>query len=96
MAKSLIIIGAHIVGLSTGCYAKMYGYDALIFELHNKPGCVCTSWQLKDFIFDFCIHNLGGTGDVGVKSVWNDLGALEDVEILDHEVFVRVEDCKGN
>jgi hypothetical protein len=39
---------------------------------------------------------LTGTGDVGVKSVWNDLGALEDVEILDHEVFVRVEDCKGN
>jgi hypothetical protein len=39
---------------------------------------------------------LTGTGDVGVKSVWNDLGVLEDVEILDHEVFVRVEDCKGN
>jgi phytoene dehydrogenase-like protein len=96
LAKSVIIICAGIAGLSTGCYAKMNGYDAIIFELHNKPGGLCTSWQRKDFILDFCIHNLAGTGDVGVKRVWDELGALEDVEILDHEVFVRVEDGKGN
>ena len=96
MAKSVIIIGAGIAGLSTGCYAKMNGYDAIIFELHNKPGGLCTSWERKGFIFDFCIHNLSGTGNVGVKRVWDELGALENVEILDYEIFVRVEDSKDN
>ena len=36
--KKIIIIGAGIAGLSTGCYAQMNGYDAVIFEMHNKPG----------------------------------------------------------
>jgi phytoene dehydrogenase-like protein len=96
MAKKLIIIGAGVAGLSTGCYAQMNGYDAVIFELHNKPGGLCTSWKRKDFIFDFCIHNLAGTGGADIKRVWDELSALEDVEVLDHEVFVRVEDGSGN
>ena len=95
MAKSIIIIGAGIAGLSTACYAEMNGYETLIFELHNKPGGLCTSWKRKDYTFDFCIHNLTGTGDVPGKKLWEELGALEDVEILDYDVFVRVEDTTG-
>ena len=30
--KSLIIIGAGLAGLSTGCYAQMNGYQSHIFE----------------------------------------------------------------
>ena len=30
--KSLIIIGAGLAGLSTGCYAQMNGYQSYIFE----------------------------------------------------------------
>jgi uncharacterized protein with NAD-binding domain and iron-sulfur cluster len=43
--KTLIIIGAGIAGLATGCYARMNGYDVRIFEMHDKPGGMCTSWQ---------------------------------------------------
>ncbi len=96
MTKKLIIIGAGIAGLSTGCYARMNGYEAVIFELHNKPGGVCTSWHRKEFTFDYCIHNLAGTGNVGVKQVWQDLNALKADEIINHDTFVRVEDSKGN
>lgn len=96
MTKKLIIIGAGIAGLSTGCYAQMNGYDAVIFELHNKPGGMCTSWDRKGFTFDYCIHNLVGTGNTGVKHVWNELHALKGTEIVDHDIFVRFEDSEGN
>jgi len=96
MVKKLIIIGAGIAGLSTGCYAQMNGYDAVIFELHNKPGGMCTSWDREGFTFDYCIHNLVGTGNTGVKQVWDELHALTGTEIVDHDIFVRVEDSEGN
>jgi phytoene dehydrogenase-like protein len=73
LAKSIIIIGAGIAGLSTGCYVKFNGYDAVIFELHNKPGGVCTSWQRKEFVFDYCIHNLPGTGGTALKKFGKNL-----------------------
>jgi len=36
--KSIIIIGAGLAGLSTGCYARMNGYSTRIFESHTLPG----------------------------------------------------------
>lgn len=96
MTKKLIIIGEGIAGLSAGCYAKMNGYDAVLFELHNKPGGVCTSWNRKGFIFDYCIHNLVGTGNDGVRQVWNELHAFKGTEIVNHDTFASVEDTKGD
>jgi NADPH-dependent 2,4-dienoyl-CoA reductase/sulfur reductase-like enzyme len=43
--RSVLIIGAGIGGLSTGCYARMNGYRATILEMHDVPGGVCTSWK---------------------------------------------------
>ena len=44
-SKSVIIIGAGIAGLSAGCYAQMNGYTSRIFEMHDKPGGLCTAWK---------------------------------------------------
>lgn len=96
MSKKIIIIGGGIAGLSTGIYAQMNGYHATIFEKHSKPGGLCTSWHRKGFTFDYCIHNLAGTGDVPLKEVWSDLSAFDSTEIINHEVFIRVEDSRGN
>lgn len=96
MSKKIIIIGAGISGLATGCYAAMNDYDPVIFEAHNRPGGLCTSWHRKGFTFDFCIHNLAGSGDVKLRKIWDELGALKDLKIINREVFVRVEDSKGN
>ncbi|MGZ7159919.1 MAG: phytoene desaturase family protein [Methanobacterium sp.] len=95
MTKKLIIIGGGIAGLSTGVYSRMNGYDATIFENHSKPGGLCTSWHRKDFTFDYCIHNLAGTGNVRLREVWDDLGAFEGTEIINHEVFIHIEDSNG-
>lgn len=96
MTKKIIIIGGGIAGLSTGVYAQINSYNAIIFEKHSKPGGLCTSWHRKGFTFDYCIHNLAGTGNVPLREVWNDLGAFEGTEIINHEVFIQIEDNKGN
>ncbi len=58
--KSMIIIGAGVAGLATGCYASMNGYKTRIFELHTAPGGLCTAWQRKGYTIDGCIHWLTG------------------------------------
>ncbi len=43
--KSIIIIGAGLAGLSTGCYSQMNGYLTHIFEHHTTPGGVAACWD---------------------------------------------------
>lgn len=72
---SLIIIGAGIAGLSAGIYARKNGYDVSIFEMHDRPGGMCTSWKRGGYVFDYSIHNLAGTGErSGLRRVWEELG----------------------
>lgn len=95
-SDKLIIIGAGIAGLAAGCYARMNGYDVKVFEKHILPGGMCTSWTRKDYTFDYCIHNLSGTAPGSdLRQVWEELGALEGTEIIDQDMFVRVEGPSG-
>jgi len=61
MDKSLIIIGAGVAGLSTGCYAQMNEYHSQIFEMQDQPGGACTSWRRNGYTFDRCIEWLVST-----------------------------------
>ena len=45
--NSIIIIGGGFAGLSAGIYGQMNGYKTTIYEMHNKPGGLCTSWKRK-------------------------------------------------
>jgi len=60
--KSVAIIGGGIAGLCAGCYARMNGYKATIFEMHSLPGGVCTAWHRNGYTIDSCIHWLVGSG----------------------------------
>lgn len=94
--ESIIIIGAGIAGLSAGCYAQMNGYRTTVFEMHDKPGGLCTSWKRHDFTMDYSIHNLAGTlNGSGTRRIWDELGALRDTPIIDHDELVRVESPDG-
>ena len=92
MNKSIIIIGAGIAGLSAGCYGQMSGYKTQIFEMHNKPGGLCTSWKRKGYTIDGCLHWLVGssTGN-SFHRIWQELGALPGPRIIDHEEFITIE-----
>ena len=89
--KKIVIIGGGIAGLSSGCYAKMNGYDVDIFEMHNLPGGLCTAWKRKGYTFDVCIHWLEGTSpNSPFHSIWQELGVIQDKKIYYKDVSVRL------
>lgn len=96
MPKSIAIIGAGIAGLSAGCYARMNGFDTTIFELHDKPGGLCTSWERDGYVVDGCLHWLcGSSPHNNLHRYWRELGALEGTRVVDHEEFTRLEEPGG-
>ena len=96
MEKSILIIGAGIAGLSAGCYARMNGYPADIFELHDQPGGLCTSWRRKDYVIDGCLEWLVGSSPASnFYNIWLELGALQGRRIVDHEEFARIQGKGG-
>ncbi len=93
----MIIIGAGISGLTAGCHAQINGYNTEIFEMHSIPGGECTSWKRQEYIFDGCIHWLDGVNtDNKVNMLWKEVGALDNVPIVNYDVFVTIEDDSGN
>jgi phytoene dehydrogenase-like protein len=94
--KSMIIIGAGLAGLATGCYGQMNGYKTRIFERQDKPGGVCVSWKRKGYTFDYAIHNLFGITSGSVNNrLRRELGALRGLETYSFKEFVQVEDSDG-
>lgn len=75
--KTVAIIGAGIGGLAAGCYAQLSGLKAHIFEAHNLPGGLCTSWKRTGYTFDGSVHHLAGCHPDGpVYRMWEELGAM--------------------
>jgi phytoene dehydrogenase-like protein len=96
MTQSIIIIGAGIAGLSAGCYAQMNGYKTRIFELHDKPGGLCTSWTRKGYTFDGCIEwTIGSKAGTPVNRIFAELGAVQGRRFIDHDVMQRIEGSDG-
>jgi phytoene dehydrogenase-like protein len=93
--NSIIIIGAGFAGLAAGIYARMNGYDTRIFEMHYKPGGLCTSWIRKGYTFDGCIHWLvGSSPKSGLHDMWRETG-IAGRKFIDSEVYMSFEDEKG-
>ena len=95
MQKSVIIIGAGLAGLSAGCYAQMNGYKTQIFEMHDIPGGLCTSWKRKGYTFDGCIHYMMGSRSGAYHRLYEELGAIQGRCMVDHEELLRVEGASG-
>jgi len=94
--KKVIIIGAGIAGLSAGCYAQMNGYSTRIFELHEKPGGLCTSWKRKGYTFDGCIEwTIGSKPGTPVNRIFAELGAVQERQFINHDVIHCIEASDG-
>ncbi len=91
MKKRMVIIGAGIAGLSTGCYAQMNGYKTTIFEMHTIPGGLCTAWKRKGYTFDISMHNFIGSRPGIYNQMWQELGVLENREFHFHQTMSRIE-----
>lgn len=100
--KKIVIIGAGISGLATGCYLQMNGYETQIYEKHAFPGGLCTSWNRKGYCFDGCVHWLLGSAEGNAfYQLWSELIDMKQVEFMNHTERVAIElkdnvDQKGN
>ncbi len=92
----VIVIGAGVAGLATGCYAQMSGMESRIFEKHVLPGGCCTAWSREGYLFDYCIEWLIGTAEGNnAHRIWRELGALDGKTIENFDLFNRVVDVDG-
>ena len=96
MGKSIVIIGSGIAGLAAGVYARMNGYETVVFESHDKPGGVCTAWQRNGYTIDGCLHYLVGSAPGHeFHRFWTELGALQGQHIVNMDQLYRFETADG-
>ncbi|HEY33101.1 MAG TPA: NAD(P)/FAD-dependent oxidoreductase [Dehalococcoidia bacterium] len=95
MQKTIMIIGAGLAGLSVGCYGQMNDYNTRIFEMHDKPRGLCTSWKRKGYTFDGCIHWLMGSGSGNFHRLYEELGAVQGRRMINHDEWMRFEGLEG-
>ena len=89
---NLVIIGGGVAGLSTGIYAQMRGYNAIIVEKHNILGGNLTGWDRSGYHIDNCVHWLAGTNKNDyMYKMWEDLGALGNVAVHQGDAFYTYE-----
>jgi phytoene dehydrogenase-like protein len=94
--KSVIIIGAGFAGLSAGIYAQINGYNSQIFELHDKPGGLCTSWKRKGYIIDSCIHWLVGSSPASrMHDYWEEVGLTPGRQFINFDEYMHFEAPDG-
>jgi phytoene dehydrogenase-like protein len=100
--RSILIIGAGIAGLATGCYAQMNGYRTQIFEMHSLPGGLCTAWKRRGrsssdgYTFDGCIEWLVGSKErSSMHAIWRELGATQGRRMVHHDEWMRFEGLDG-
>ncbi|WP_329454202.1 phytoene desaturase family protein [Streptomyces sp. NBC_01497] len=95
-APRVIVVGAGVAGLSTGCYAQMSGLRSRVFEKHVLPGGCCTAWSRDGYLFDYCIEWLIGTAPGNdANRLWGELGALDGKTITNFDLFNKVVDEDG-
>jgi len=94
--KSIIIIGAGIAGLSAGCYARLNHYRTQIFEQDTRPGGLTTSWDRGPYTINGGLAFLMGSGPgTGFYRIWEELGVVPKIRMIDYEFFLIVEGRRG-
>jgi phytoene dehydrogenase-like protein len=91
MEKSVIIVGAGMAGLSAGCYARMNGYKAQIYEMHTIPGGLCTAWKKRGYTFDISMHMLTGSVSGPFHQMWKELGVINNFKFHFHDQISQIE-----
>ena len=88
--KSIVIIGAGLAGLSTGCYAQMNGYRSHIFEHHTKPGGVAAAWERQGYLIDGGVHFLmGHRPSQPIYDLYRELGTAQANRFPDVTTYGR-------
>jgi len=96
--KTVIIIGAGLAGLATGCYARMNGYRALILEHYSEPGGVAKAWRRNGYLIDGGVHYLmGHRPGLACHKLYRELGVFKGRKFPDLADYVYfIDEPTGN
>lgn len=91
--KKVLIIGGGISGLTSGIYARLNGYDAVILEKNHVLGGACIGWERKGCYIDGCIHWMTGIHpDSLYNDMWIQTGAIKpDTEFFFQNDFYTLD-----
>jgi len=96
MEKSIAIIGAGIAGLSAGIYAQLNGFQSRIYEMHNVPGGLMTSWKRKGYTIDGCVQWLMGSNPrSNLYHLYEEVGLIQERRFFHPDVFMYFEGADG-
>jgi phytoene dehydrogenase-like protein len=94
--QKIAIVGGGIAGLCTAVYAQQCGYQTEVFEMHETPGGLATSWRRGDYTFETCLHWLLGSSPTGqLNSQWREVLDIDKLTFVNPEEFVRLEARDG-
>lgn len=75
----VIIVGSGIGGMTCGALLSKRGYKVLILEQHYEIGGYCSSFKIKDFIFNTGVENVSGLWEKGpINLLLKELGLKKD------------------
>jgi len=95
--KKIAIIGGGISGLSAGIFARVNGFETTIYEMGNKAGGVCSSWERQGYYVNGSIHWLVGSAPgTDLYDLWHQLGVIEGNTFHNHNSFIEYKDLNGH
>ncbi|MFH0924435.1 MAG: FAD-dependent oxidoreductase [bacterium] len=81
----VIIIGAGIGGLISGCYLVKYELKVLIVEQQKYPGGYCASFERNGYKFDVGVHYLGGVKTGFLNKILKELEIENTIKFIQHD-----------
>ncbi len=91
--SKIIIIGGGVSGLSAGIFARLNGFETVIFEHNHVAGGNLTGWKRNGYTIDNCIHWLTGTNEkTKTYKDWQTVGALGNSPIIQLESLYTYSD----
>lgn len=94
--KKIIIIGGGVAGLSAGIFAQKSGFESVIYDKNDYIGGLCTGYDKFGVHVDGCIRFLSGTKEgEPLIDLWNQVGALENTELIKPEYSTVYEFNEG-
>ena len=88
----IVVIGGGLGGLSSAAIFARQGFSVTLVEQHDRPGGYATSFDRAGgkFTFDVSLHATSGVKGGPMRSVFDEAGILNKVEMIDLPELCRI------
>ena len=92
----IVIVGGGVAGLCAAVYARKFGYEVELLEMHDTAGGLATSWRRDGYTFETCLHwLLGSNPNRTMFAQWREVFDIGKLHFVYPEQYVRLETGHG-